>query len=149
MSEQFYNPSFWHWLVLACIFVGLEITVPGVFFLWLGLAAAASGLVKFLIPELSWGVQYLLFSAFSILSLIAWKRFAKVGSPEDTDQPQLNQRNQGYQGRVLVLSEPIVNGFGRVRVDDSQWKVSGEDADAGTRVRVTEVNGSILQVEPE
>ena len=147
MNEQFFNPSFWHWLVLACVFVGLEVTVPGVFFLWLGFAATASGLVKFLFPELSWGVQYLLFAAFSILSLVIWKRFVKQASPEDTDQPQLNRRNQSYKGRILVLSEPIVNGFGKVRVDDSQWKVSGVDADAGTRVKVTEVKGSILHVE--
>jgi len=83
-----------------------------------------------------------------VISLFGWKRFAKKSEDQETDQPALNQRNQRYLGRVVVLSEPIANGFGKIKVDDSQWKVTGEDAEAGTRVRVTEIDGSILHVEP-
>ncbi|RBP49220.1 NfeD family protein [Arenicella xantha] len=147
MDEQFYNPSFWHWLALACVFFGLELFAPGAFFLWLGIAATASAALKFFVPELAWGIQYLLFGIFSVLSLVAWKKFVRNDEDSTTDQPQLNRRNHGYKGRVLVLSEPIVNGFGKVRVDDSQWKVAGDDAAVGTKVKVVDVNGSILHVE--
>jgi len=145
MNDEFYNPTFWHWLLLACVFYGLEIVAPGVFF---GFAATASGLVKAIAPDLAWQAQYLLFALFCVISLFGWKRFAKKSEDQETDQPALNQRNQRYLGRVVVLSEPIANGFGKIKVDDSQWKVTGEDAEAGTRVRVTEIDGSILHVEP-
>ena len=56
-------------------------------------------------------------------------------------------RTQRYLGRTLTLSEPIVNGIGKVKVDDSQWKVAGADAAKGTQVKVVSVEGSILQVE--
>lgn len=141
-------PTYWHWLALACLFLVIEITVPMAFFLWLSFAAAASAIVAFLVPDLSWQVQYLLFAAFCIISILAWHRFAKDGDVSETDQPTLNQRNQGYLGRTLVLSQAIVNGIGKVKVDDSQWKVHGSDAAVGSRVKVVSVDGSILHVEP-
>lgn len=148
MNETFYNPTFWHWLVLGCIFLGLEIVVPGAFFLWLSFAAGASAILKFILPDLGWAAQFVAFSAFCIISLFAWKRFAKDSQEIETDQPTLNQRGQAYKGRVLVVSQAIVNGVGKVRVDDSQWKVVGDDAPIGTKVKVIEVNGSIFSVVP-
>ena len=141
-------PTFWHWLVLACVFLVIEIAAPSAFFLWLTLAAATSALLAFIVPDLSWQIQYTLFAVFCVLSLFAWRRFAKDGTVAETDQPTLNQGNQRYVGRTLVLSEAIVNGLGKVTVEDSQWKVSGADADLGSSVKVVDVDGSILKVEP-
>lgn len=140
-----FNPTFWHWLILACAFIGLEILVPGAFFLWLGIAALASFLLKLALPSLSWEVQYIFFAIFSVASLIGWKYFAKSEKP--SDQPTLNQRSQQFVGRTLVLSEAIENGFGRVIVDDSQWKVSGPDAPANTQVKVISADSNLLLVE--
>jgi len=142
------NPTFWHWLILACIFVGFEIVTPGAFFLWLGMAAAVSALVEFIFPNISGLMQYALFAAFCIISLILWKRFGQ-SSTSDTasDQPQLNQRHLQHLGKTLTLSQAIENGVGMVRVDDSQWKVSGADAPSGAKVKVTRVEGSLLHVE--
>jgi len=140
-----FNPTFWHWLILACAFLGLEILVPGAFFLWLGLAALASFIVKLIIPGLSWEIQYALFALFSVISLFAWKRFAKMDKP--SDQPALNQRNQQLVGRTLILSEAIENGIGRVIADDSQWKVTGPDAPQNSKVKVIAAEGNLLRIE--
>jgi len=142
-----YNPTYWHWLILACALLGLEILVPGAFFLWLGLAALASAILHFFLPSIGPEVQYAMFAVFCILSLFGWKKFTKEASLDKTDKPTLNQRNQQYLGRTLVLSEAIVNGFGKVTVDDSKWKVTGNDMAAGSKVKVTHVDGSILRVE--
>ena len=50
-------------------------------------------------------------------------------------------------GRTFTLDEPIVNGLGKVRVDDSTWKISGEDCAAGSKVRVVDVDGVVFRVE--
>jgi membrane protein implicated in regulation of membrane protease activity len=138
---------YWHWLVLAVALVALEIASPGVFFLWLGVAAAAVGAVLWLAPELSWQIQLLLFALLSVAS-IALARLLLRKRPIRTDEPALNRRGERYLDRVLILDTPIENGVGRVRVDDTLWRVEGPDQPAGHRVRVTGVDGTVLRVEP-
>ena len=68
-------------------------------------------------------------------------------NPVISDQPNLNRRGQQYVGRTFTLDEPIVNGLGKIHVDDSTWKIEGNDCPAGTKVKVTGVDGVILKVE--
>lgn len=140
--------DYWHWLVVAVVLVVLEIFSPGVFFMWLGVAAAVVGGVLWLLPELSWQTQFVLFALLSVVS-IAVVRAVLARHPIASDEPTLNRRGEQYIGRTLVLSEAIENGVGRVHVDDTLWRVAGVDAPAGTRVRVTGVDGAVLKVEPE
>jgi len=137
---------FWHWFVAALVLGVLEMLLPGVLFLWLGIAAAVVGVILLAVPGLGWEWQLVFFTVVSIASVVAWHRFRPQLA--DTDQPHLNRRGERYVGRVLTLDEAIVNGVGKVRVDDSTWKVNGADVDAGTRVRVTGVQGTVLQVVP-
>jgi membrane protein implicated in regulation of membrane protease activity len=90
--------------------------------------------------------QIMIFSALSVLSILVFRRFLKR-HPIQSDRPLLNQRTAGYVGRVFMLEEPIINGRGKIRVDDSTWRVEGEDCPAGARVRVTDAEGVILKVE--
>ena len=138
---------YWHWLILGAVLLSLEMFAPGAFMLWLAFAAAASALVALVVPGLSWEVQILLFSAFCLLSLFAWKRFGGTRE-KTTDQPNLNRRGQQYVGRTFSLVDAIENGVGKVVVDDSQWKVMGEDAPVATKVKVVGTDGTILLVEP-
>ena len=59
-----------------------------------------------------------------------------------------SQRGTQYIGRVFTLAEPIADGRGRLHVDDTMWKIEGDDVPAGTQVRVTGVDGVVLKVEP-
>jgi hypothetical protein len=61
--------------------------------------------------------------------------------------PFLNRRGDQHIGRVYRLEEAVRNGRGKARVGDSLWLVSGEDMPAGTEVKVTAVEGTVLQVE--
>jgi hypothetical protein len=51
-------------------------------------------------------------------------------------------------GRVFTLGNPIVNGEGKIKVDDSIWKIRGPDCEPGARVRVNGVDGVVLTIEP-
>lgn len=137
---------YWHWLILGGILLTLEMFAPGAFILWLAFAAGASALVALIVPGLSWEVQIILFSIFCLLSLYAWKRFGGMRE-KPTDQPNLNRRSQQYIGRTFNLVEPIENGVGKVIVDDSQWKVMGDDVSIDTKVKVTGTKGTVLLVE--
>ena len=37
----------WNWMILAAILFVLELTAPGIFFMWFGLAAVATGFIAF------------------------------------------------------------------------------------------------------
>ena len=143
-----FDPNFWHWILIACVFFSAEILIGTEFLLWLGLAALTSAIIKLVVPEISWEVQYVLFALFCVISLFIWRRVSKRAGEIESDQPQLNQRNQQMIGRTLILSQAIENGVGKVVVDDSQWKVAGNDLPINSRVKVMSVQGSVLNVEP-
>ena len=146
MMEWLEPVVFWHWWILAGILLILELTAPAFFFLWLGIAAAAVGMILLVFPNIPLETQLVLFSIASVVAIIAWKKY-RESRPITTDQPNLNRRGHQYIGRVLTLTEPIVNGDGKVTVDDSTWRVKGSDLDAGTAIRVTGVDGVIFEVE--
>ena len=138
--------TYWHWWVLGVLFVILEVFSPAAFFLWMGIAAGIVGLLLLAVPALAWEYQLLIFSALSVASIALWRGWLKR-HPTETDQPRLNRRGEQYLGRVFTLEHPVVNGLGKIRVDDSTWKISGPDCEAGTRIRVVGVDGVVLRVE--
>ena len=119
---------------------------PGAFMLWLGIAAAIVGVLMAIFPAMGWEVQYTLFAVLSVVSILAWKKM-QLRHPVETDQPALNMRGHQYLDRVFTLDEPVVNGLGKIKVDDSTWKIEGEDCPAGTRVKVVGVDGVVLRIE--
>ncbi|MBT3048207.1 MAG: NfeD family protein [gamma proteobacterium symbiont of Ctena orbiculata] len=137
--------DYWHWLILAVVLMILEVFSPGAFLLWMGLAAAVVGLLMLLLPELGWQMQILIFAILSVLIIVLVRAFLQR-RPIETDQPHLNRRGEQYIDRTFTLQEPIVNGEGKIHVDDSTWKINGEDCPAGTRIRITGVEGVVLQV---
>ncbi len=124
----------------------LELVVPAMFFLWLGVSALVTALVLYLFPEISWQVQFLLFSVLSVASILLSRRLFS-NKQIDTELPNLNRRGQQYVGRVFTLVEPITNGYGKISVDDSQWRVTGPALEKGAKVKVTAARGSVFEVE--
>lgn len=137
---------FWHWWILAGLLLILELTAPAFFFLWLGIAAAAVGMILLVFPAIPVETQLVLFAVASIVAVLAWHKYREV-RPLQTDQPLLNRRGHQYIGRVFTLDKPITNGEGKVTVDDSTWRVKGPDLPAGTTIRVTGIDGVIFKVD--
>lgn len=135
----------WNWFILAVLLFILETMIPGVHFLWFGLAAIIVGFLG-LATGFAWQWQVLAFGLISVLTVF-WVR--KYVRPDVTisDLPDLNVRGQQYIGRSLVVEQAIQNGRGKARVGDSIWAVEGPDAPAGTRVTVTGARGTVLVVE--
>ncbi|MCH8078756.1 MAG: NfeD family protein [Proteobacteria bacterium] len=137
---------YWHWLILAVVLIILEILMPGAYFLWMGVSAAIVGGAMFVFPQMPILVQVLIFAVLSVITVVMYKSYRKK-NPLVTDEPALNRRGEQYIGRSFTLKEPIVNGEGKIIVDDTTWKITGRDIDAGETVRVVAVEGSTLVVE--
>jgi len=143
MLEQL---THWHWFIIGMALLILEIFAPGAFFLSMGIAAGIIGFVLWLAPSLGWEYQLLMFGVISVVAIVLWRRHMGK-SPVVSDQPHLNRRGEQYVGRSFTLEEAIVNGNGKIRVDDSTWKIHGQDCPVGTQVTVTGVDGVVLKVE--
>lgn len=144
MAEQ--DVVFWYWWVFAVGFLAIEIIATGFFFLWLAVSAFVVGSVLLLAPGTSSEIQLFLFSVLAVLSVLIWRRYVSAKS-QTSDHPLLNQRGAQYIGRTFNLVSPIENGQGKIKVDDSLWKVQGEDCPLGTKVKVVAVKGTSFEVE--
>jgi len=138
--------TYWHWFILAAILIILEVFAPGAFMLWIGIAAGVVGAVLYFVPTLTWEYQFILFSIAAVGSIVAWRAWRQA-HPVITDEPTLNRRGAQYIGRVFTLDAPIINGIGKIRVDDSTWKIEGADCPAGTKIRVAGIENTVLKVE--
>ena len=143
MLEQL---TYWHWFILAALLIILEVFAPGAFMLWIGIAAGVVGTVLYFVPSMTWEYQFMLFSIASVGSIVAWRSY-RSNNPITTDEPTLNRRGSQYIGRTFTLDEPIANGIGKIRVDDSTWKIEGTDCPAGSKVKVVGIDNTVLKVE--
>lgn len=145
MMEYLDHIEFWHWWVAAVVLIVVEALAPGAIFMWLGVSAAVVGVILLVAPDLGWEYQVLIFAVLSVATVVGWRIYHK-GHPTETDQPTLNRRGEQYIGRKLTLDEAIVDNVGKVKLDDTSWKVEGDDLPAGTRIKVVGVDGVVLKV---
>ncbi len=137
---------FWNWWVLALVLLVIELLAPGFFFLWMATSGFITGLLLLLIPGISVEIQVLFFSVLSVAAITVWKLYGKQHTIA-TDHPLLNKRGAQYIGRVFSLYKAIENGEGKIKVDDSIWKVHGQDCTINTKVKVIAIRGTVFDVE--
>ncbi|HEY0196997.1 MAG TPA: NfeD family protein [Rhodanobacter sp.] len=135
------------WWILALVLIAGELLLPGYFLLWIGVAAAAMGVVLWAVPSLGLLAQAVLFALLAITACVVYAKFLR--SKLERRAPgseQLNRRAEQMIGQRYELVESIVNGRGKARVGDGQWLVSGPDLPLGSTVEVLAVDGTTLKV---
>ncbi|GLQ92303.1 NfeD family protein [Dyella acidisoli] len=137
------------WWIVALVLIAIEVIMPGYFMLWIGIGAAATGLLVLLMPGLSLMAQAVMFVVLAFVSCaVYWYAVRPALQKRDESDGRLNRRGEQLIGRRYVLIEAIVNGRGKARVGDGQWLVSGPDMPVGSTVEVVAVEGATLQVKP-
>lgn len=136
---------FWYWFVAGLALLIVEMFLPtGFVLMWMGVSALIVGVIAWVAPT-TWPVEVVLFGVISIVSFFAYKKLFPQKAV--VEQPALNRRGHSYVGRTFTLSDPVINGIGTLRVDDSSWRIAGPDMPAGSQVRVTQAEGATLRVE--
>ncbi len=150
LLDFFSSLGAWSWLLLGLILITIEMATPGIFFIWIGLAALLTGAIDGVF-DLSWQIAFLVFACLSVLCVFAGRWIDNYRKGENAEFKSLNRRAERLIGQTFVLAEPIANGSGRIRVQDSTWRVTGPDMVSGARVRVIGVDedGSTLIVASE
>ena len=136
----------WAWVIGGCLLLAAEIVVSGIFLFWFGLAAVAVGAIALVTP-LAWQTEVVLFGILALVAVIVGRAIGRRGRRVPAEA-FLNRRGESFVGRTLRLTEPIVRGEGRTADGDTLWRVAGPDLPAGSDVRVVDVRGATLIVEP-
>ncbi len=133
------------WVLVGLVLLVAEILIPGVFLLWIGLAALATGLIDMLIP-LGFGAKVSVFVVLLAAGISLALRLRK--RHRDVATSSVNAPQDGLVGRIGTLISINPTGA-RVRVGDSDWqaRVDG-DLTVGAAVRIEDVDGTTLIVRP-
>ena len=137
------------WLVAGLVLAGLEMVAPGVFLLWVGLAALGTGGLT-LLAGLGWHAQLGVFVALAIgLVGLVGLRLRRPGV-DAVNAPGANVVGQ------LCRCISFEQGEGRVSLGDGQWPARLAAGDTalpgqplpGEALRVVGLAGTVLLVEP-
>jgi hypothetical protein len=143
--------TWWLWAALGLVLAAGEVLTPGGFFvIFFGLAGlVVAVLVAVGLADALW-FQILLFSIFSVISLLLFRnpllRWMARHTPKTVDVDSL-------VGELAVASAAIPpGGAGAAQLRGSTWSArNGSQAAiaAGSRCRVTRVEGLVIWIEPE
>lgn len=131
------------WIAAGLVLMLLEMATPGVFMVWLGLAAVATGLVV-QVAAPGFAVQVVVFGVFAAVLIATGLRLRHRRGP-----PVVNTPASGLVGRE-ALALDFTGRSGRVRVGDSDWNARLAEGAAVPQpremLRVVAVDGTTLVV---
>lgn len=137
----------WLWMIGGILLIAAEIVVPGVFLIWIGIAALVTGVFTSLFGIGTAG-ELALFALYSLIAVLAARRWYGLRLVPSED-PMLNDRAARLVGKRVLAVTAIDDDEGRVRIGDSEWSARGGPVEAGTYVRITRVEGNCVIVEAE
>jgi membrane protein implicated in regulation of membrane protease activity len=138
----------WLFTIGGVILLIAEVVAPGFFLLFVGVAALVTGVLALLlglglIPQLA------IFAVLAYLSVHFGGRRFYAARYDYTSAPDLNDPTRRLLGRVVTVVQAVDSHGGRVKLGDSEWSARGAPAAIGERVRIVDVDGNCLKVEPE
>ncbi|MFM2308119.1 MAG: hypothetical protein RLY87_239 [Chloroflexota bacterium] len=110
------NSAFF-WLMVGVCLIVAEAFIPGVFVLWIGIAALATAGVAFLFPTL--GIWILLFFAIvTVLTAFLGTKIYQMITSSPSTLNELAQQLVGKRGICIArLDDPEI----RIRIDGVEW----------------------------
>jgi inner membrane protein len=142
--------TWWYWMLLGLVLAAIEIATPGGFFVaFFALAALIVGVLELVGLLEADAVQWALFSALSVASLLFFRR-PLVTWMRRTDGPDAVDT---LVGELVLPAAPISAGeHGRAELRGALWNVRNVDAaglSPGERCRVVAVRGLELDIRSE
>ena len=84
--------------------------------------------------------------AITVFGLWFWREY-RVQQQDLQSASSPLRTGERYIGQVLTLDGGLKDGTGQVKLGNRRWNLRGPNAPAGSRVRVTGVDGSVLIVD--
>jgi len=138
----------WGWMIVGALLLGSELLIvdAGFYLVFIGIAAAITGLVELAGLGLEPWVQWILFSAIALVLMVFFRKkiYAK-----------LRGSGIGYEtgptGEIVTVEQPLQPGeTGRLAYRGTEWTVvnSSEQAfEQGQHVQISSVDGLTLKLD--
>ncbi len=151
MDVLFSELTVWHWIALALGLLVVEMAVGTFDLLWTAIAAGITALFASVAPESvsSWEYEVGVFAIAAVALVLAGRTlFGGLRNPKST-HPNLNDRFANMVGQTALVTSEFVGGFGRVKINDSEWRAQFEGGTAptvGDSVKIVSGEGSTVVV---
>lgn len=139
------------WILLGFVLLAMELATPGGFFIaFFGVAALVVGLLTGLGVIGPVWLQWLLFSALSVLSVLAFRKpLLEWMKRREPQRPAVDS----LVGETALLTEDLApGGIGKAELRGTSWSVRSREGGAlrqGQRCKVEQVDGLTLWVRAE
>jgi membrane protein implicated in regulation of membrane protease activity len=150
MEDLLYSHiNFWWCIAVGLLLMAAELAVPATVFLWTGLSLVVVAAVLAAFPEQPLILAVGLWALLSFFSVILARTLAKHRErvPEDIDpSTRPNQYGTTFIGTTTTLKKDSDHGSARIVIGGSHWgvKLPGGDLKAGTKIKITAVDGIYL-----
>src|SRR5262249_34423523 len=143
--------TWWLWILLGLVLLGLEMATPGGFFIaFFGGGALLVGILTGIGVVGPIWLQWLLFSVLSIVFLLVFRKpLLEWMKKREPQRPPVD----AIEGQTAVLTEDLAaGGVGKAELRGTSWSVRSREGRAltrGQRCRVERVDGLTLWVRAE
>lgn len=141
---------YWHWIVMGAVLMLGEIFIGSFYIFWFGAGALSVGIAMLVVPAMPEGAQIVIWAFSSTFYAVAWFKFVKPLSSDNTKAGLSREALLGEIGQVL--DPPNGEKFGKLRfpapvLGSDEWLIiSQDDLSAGDRVSVVDLSGNSLIV---
>jgi len=147
---EFLNETvlWWHWIVFGIALLIWDMNMGTFFILGLGVAAIIVGVVDMFL-DTSFTIELTIWMILSILAIAAWFKWFREEPVTDSGQSNYRLDTLG-----VVMEDIQPHSRGKVTFDtpvlgNTSWHaISKVDIDKGTRVKIVQINGQLIEVEP-
>lgn len=138
--------AWWHWMVIGFVLVGAEMLVPAFYLIWFGLGALMLGLLLAVVP-LSMTSQLLAWTLISSGMVLLWFRYLKPKTLTLAGQADAIIGEIGLLTRDVAPFERGEVRFQKPLAGAEVWPcIADEQIAAGSRVRVSSVEGNVFKI---
>lgn len=141
--------EWWYWIVAGVALLLCELAIPVFVLVWFGLSAILVGILLAILPSVSLTVQLALWLILSIVLVFYWFRIFKPSH----HKTRIGMADANLIGEVGLLTRPVAPfqkgevRFQKPLLGSEVWNcIAEEEISAGERVRIVEVEGSLLKV---
>ena len=147
---EFLNETvlWWHWIIFGIALLIWDMSMGTFFILGLGVAAIIVGILDTFLGT-SFTVELTIWMILSILVIAVWFKWFREEPVTDSGQSNYRLDTLG-----VVMEDIQPHSRGKVTFDtpvlgNTSWHaISKVDIDKGTRVKIVQINGQLIEVEP-